>query len=328
MSKIKAELIAASALKLNRGEAEPAFLARVVVAIGNDISDETWSGISGPAQDWNNVAADALKLNKELPAFPDAEAPAAAPTTRRRAAAAPAPEPVEYEPTKGDEVTATSKRNKVVTGFIVEITDDVVVVNPASDGPEADDIELPIASNTFVLAGAAEPAASTNKVADELAGLAEPEVGDTVEVVTKREKIIVGNIEVLEGDDLVLKDAAGTEHELSMASLKSVKVKVKNAKSAAAPAPAPVATGRGRTRAAAEPAAGEAEKKTRSSNPAGVSLGGRIRELMCGDESLTVEQVSKKLTDEGINFRDTSVKMIRKDVLDVIAMLRQLKKIK
>ena len=142
----------------------------------------------------------------------------------------------------------------------------------------------------------------------------------------------MGNISVLEGDDLVLVDAAGTDHELSMAALVSVKVKVKNANAAAAaPAPAPAASSRGRAAApaSASPAAGAAdEKRTRSTNAPGVSLGGRIRELVCGDESLTVEQLSKMLTDEGIAFRDTSVKMIRKDVLDVTAILRSLKKIK
>ena len=181
MSKIKAELVAAAALEPKRGEPEAAFLTRLVAAVGNDIADEVWNGISPEAQDWNNAAADALKLSKPFPPFPDE---VSAPVTRARAVSAvPVAAPAPYEPKHGDEVTATSKRGKVVTGFVVAIDDGVVIVNAAHDGPEANDVELPIASNLFAPAvpGAATVAGTP---AGEPEGPSEPELGDTVEVTT------------------------------------------------------------------------------------------------------------------------------------------------
>jgi hypothetical protein len=325
MSKIKAELMAVSKLIPGRGEAEDSFLAKMVHAIGNVITDAEWASVSEPAQDWNNLAADALKNKLPLPPFPDAEAAPAA-TGRRRGTATPeAAAPVPYVPAKGDQVTATSKRGKVVTGFIVEITDGMVIVNAAADGPESDDVELSIDTNTFALSFGAV----TTKQ-DEPAGPVEPEVGDTLEVETARGKIIVGNATVIEGDDLVLVDASGADHELVISKLKSVKVKVKNAGVKATEA-APATTGRTRGAAKSEITATGEAVRTRSSNE--TPLGGRIRDILAsttaaGKVDMPLEAMVAQLTKEGFQFRDTSVKMIYKDTCYVIQKLREGAKLK
>lgn len=327
MSKIREALVAATGLKIGRGEDEQTFLSRVAKAVSEDIDDATWNGLGDPAQDWNNLACKALTAGQPLPPFPDAVAaePALAPRGRTRGAAAAPAALVAYEPKEGDEVIATSKRNKVVTGFIVEIKDGIAYVNPDREGPQDADIECPLVAYTFALADAGDTAPA-EAAAQEPAGPVDPQVGDTVEAVTKRDNVIVGNVVELGDDLMVLKDAAGGEHELVPSILKSVVVKVSNSASATAPA-----VSAGRTRGAAAtttpPAAG-GDKPKRSSNPEGVSLGGRIREIVCENEALTSEQVSVQLTKEGIQFRDTSVKMIWKDTHNVIKLLRDLKKLK
>ena len=60
MSKIRQALVEAAGLSKNRSEAEEDFLRRVVTAVGGEITDEVWAAIPGDAQDWNNVAADAI----------------------------------------------------------------------------------------------------------------------------------------------------------------------------------------------------------------------------------------------------------------------------
>lgn len=322
-SAIRNALISTSKLSAKPGESNDLFLARVVKAIGEDISQAEWDALIPAAQDWNNVAVDAVTAAKPLPPFPDEVADAApAPSSRRRGSAAPAEGP--YVPKEGDQVTATSKRGKVVTGFIVEIVDGVAIINAEKEGPEANDVEAPLDTWAFVLAGAA-PAGG----APEPEGKSDPEVGDTVEVTTARGKIIVGNIQVMEGDDLVLVDAAGGEHELIISKLKNFTVKVKANKSGAtstagAPAAAPAAAGRRRgagTAPAGGEAAGGAAAETKRASNAGVSVGGRINELVALNTAMTMEQVAAQLKKENLEFRDNTLSLTYNSAKKFMAML-------
>lgn len=334
MSKIRDELFAASGKTPNRGEAEGAFLNRVVVAISKEITDAVWNAISGPAQDWNNSAAEAIKAGKAVPPFPDVVAAAPAGRGRGRTPApAPAPEP--YEPAEKDEVSLTTKRGKVVEGFVVGFSEDgtLIYINAAVDGEEKDDEEFVIASCTIIPKEAeAELNEEREPGADEVPGDTKIEVSDTVEYTTKRGKVIVGNVVVLDGDELVMKDAAGNEHELLVSSAASFNLKVKNAGVAATPAvtttgrgrggratlaatpPAPAPTGRGRT-AAATPAEPPPAAKP-------LSLGGHIRQIMCADPAITIEAVDKKLKALKLDYREATLKAVYSDTLGVFTELR------
>ena len=331
MSAIRKELMEASGLAPKRGEDENAFLVRLQKAIAEDIDEATWNGLSEKAQDWNNDAADALTKGAAMPAFPDAEKaepePAATTGRRRGAAAAPAPAPVAYVPKEDDDVIVTTKRGKDIAGAIVELVEGLVVINPdGMDGDKSKDQEFELTSVTVKLAGAPAAAGGASQEPDEPA---EPEVGDTVEAVTMRDKVIVGNIVEMTDDALVLVDASGADHELSKARLKSLVVKVKNKAAAPAPAPAPAASSR-RGGAAAAPAAAPAadDSKPKRASNAGVSVGARIRELVCDDFTLTPDQVAAQLTKEKLEFRPATVGMIFKDTQFVIAELKKLKKLK
>lgn len=334
MSAIKQELMQAAEIKPKDGETEDAFLARLVTRIGSEIDTEQWDKLSAAAQDWNNLGSDAIDAQKPFPPFPDAEV-APSSSRRRGAAATPpaAPAPAPFVPKVGAAVTITTKRGKVETGVIVELTADEVIINAnGEDGAKEDDKEFALANVTIEPVGVQAASTAASPAAPEPKEPKTAEVGDTVEAVTARDKILVGNILVIDGDDLVLVDASGAEHELLKSKLKSIVVKVKNAKSGMTSAPAapaaPESTGRrGRSAAASPPAADtkpEEGKRTRSSNAgAAQTLGGRIRELICDNPAVTAEQVQATLTKENYQFAETSVRMIHKDTTVIIGMLRE-----
>ncbi len=331
MGKIREELMKAAEVAPKRGEDDGTFLIRLQKAISEEISEEVWNALSDEAQDWNNDAADAITAGKPIPPFKDEEVPAApAPAGRRRGPAAPeAPQaPTEYEPKVGDEVAATTKRGKVETGFIVEFDDSPLVLNAEKAGAEANDIELPMAGLVIVpkAAPAPAPAGRTRGAAKatEPEGPAEPEVGDTVEVETKRGKVLVGNVTVLEGDDLVIKDAAGTEHELSVATLKTFKVKVKNGpgKGPETAAEAPAAGRRRGGASTAAPAAPVADAKTKRSANGGVSVGTRVNELVIDNPGWTMEQVGTVLKKEGLEYRENTLSLTFSSAHKFLDLLR------
>lgn len=313
MSAIRKELMDAAKMDPKRGEDDATFLIRLQKAISEEIDEATWAGLSEKAQDWNNDAADAITAGKSIPPFPDetAAAPAPAPSRRRGATAEPE-QTVAYDPKKGDEVEVTTKRGKLVAGFIVELDAEVIVLNPEANGPEAKDIELPLPGSVVKpMVGAGLTKAAVDPKEPE-----EPEIGDTVAVITARDKNIVGLVVELSAETMVLKDSTGEEHELGINRLKSVLVKGKPAA-----APAPAASGR-RGAAAPAPAPAAGEKAKRASNPAGVSVGQRINEMVIDNPAMKVEEIGAALKKEGLEFRDNTLGMTFSSAHKFLDLLR------
>lgn len=306
MSKIQKELVEATELPTKRGEDRQEFLARLVKAVP-DLSDAEWEKLSKKAQDWFNDAADAKNAKaKTLPDFPDLEAEdePEAKTTRRGAA-----KEEKREPQVGDVAKITTKRGKVETGTIVEIDDKIVAIK-MGNGEEMEFNQDRVES--IEIAGGSAKASKDEPDA----GPAEPKVGATVVLVTKRGKEFTGKIVEIDADVIVL-DVDGKEEEFDQDRVASVTVKAEKAEKAA-----------GRRGAAKDEAKEEDKSEKKRASNGGVSVGGRIREIMCEDVGIEEEEVAKILKKEGLEFRDTSLKMIYKDTSAVFALLKAAKKLK
>lgn len=217
----------------------------------------------------------------------------------------------EAEPQPGDAVTLTTKRNVVVTGVVLEIDDTVVVLE--IDGKEAEYQRERVTSIVVSV-----PA----QVEDAVAGDETPQVGDTVQAVTKRNKEVVGEVAELDGNVLVVKVAGGGEIDVDMDTAKSVKVVKGSAKgeAPAAPAAAP-ATGR-RTDAPAAPAVPEKKSKVTNADNNGVSVTTRMREILCADPEMAVKELEVQLKKEGLTYKDATLQIVFKDVTKVISLLK------
>lgn len=335
MSKIQQLLAKATETDPKRGESitDPAYLKRLALAVG-ELPDKDWDALPEECQDWVNEAADAINAKKDVPVLPDAEkepvkeeAPA---RSRRRSAEAeePAKEAAAtpYKAAKGDKVKVVTKRGKEYEGTIVDPDDKGELV--LDDGKEELGLDLErIESVTPLNPPAEEPKNGRRRKAaedDEPAGPVEPEVTDTVELVTARDKTYLGNVIELSGDEIVIKTAAGEELEFDRAKLKSVVVKVKNAG---------VHAQLGRHRRSGEKDAkkdepeGKARKTTKEDN-GGVSVTTRARELMCDDLAADKEAIMKLLKKEGLDFKENTINLIYADVQKLVKMLRERKLMK
>lgn len=334
MSEIRKELMAAAEMAPKRGESDADFLIRLQKAISEEISEDVWNGLSVPAQDWNNDAADAISAGKLIPDFPDAvkaTEPEAAvtPGRRGRGAAAPAATPEVFKPKIGDEVTVETKRGKKSTGFVVDLDKEVIVINPnGSGGAEKDDEEFDLAAVTISPALKTEDAGTEEAPEEDL----DPKVGDTVSVVTARDKTIAGNILELSDETIVLVDASGDEHELGRSRLKSLTVKVKNGggtTKATEPEAAVTPGRRGRPpNPDKQPAAEKADGKIKRASNDGVSVGQRIKELVCDNMSMKVDDIGAKLKKEGLDFRPNTLTLVYSDAHKFLNILKERKMLK
>ena len=223
------------------------------------------------------------------------------------------------EPQVGDSVTLTTKRNAVIEGIIVEITDEVVVLDV--DGKEA---EYERARVTSIVVHPSEGAGAAD----------EPQVGDVVRVVTKRNKEVFGTVAEFDGDIMVLDQGKLGELEVDMTTAKEITVTGKAGKPAArgrrepaaptTPAPAAARSTRGTT--ATAPA--EKTSKTTKADNGGVSVGTRMREVICENPDAKVEQIGKVLATEKLSFKEATLKIVFKDVQTVIGLLKKLKRLK
>lgn len=330
---IRKELMEVAKLQPKRNEEENQFLIRLQKAISEDISEDDWNSLSPEAQDWNNQAADDITEKRPMKGFADEVHEPAQTSSRRRGAASSTPAATAFTPKLGDNVLVTTKRGKTVQGIIVDLTDSDVVLNADGDaGDNANDVEIPLDGASIVASNTAEALELENKAMQAGAAAVDdpakipPEIGDTIKVETARGKTVMGKITELDGDELVLQDSTGEEHELRVSKLKSFEIKVRaagNGKAEVSKVSDAPATRRGTgVTGGGAPAGSEVgEKPKRSSNEPGVSPGRRIRELLVEDSQLTDEQIGKALMKEKIEAREQSIKMIAKDTRYILHLL-------
>lgn len=315
MSKIQAELLKATDLSTKRGEDRQDFLGRLMKEVAA-LDDKGWDNLSKAAQDWFNDAADAKNAKaKVLPDFPDAEAEAVEEEktkTRRGSKAEPEAE-APAKPKVGMVAKITTKRGKSATGTIVELDDEVVVIK-LGDGTEEEFARDRVES--IEVASSGKAAKQEEPEADPIA------VGAEVTVTTKRGKSVTGKIVELD-DEVIVLDVDGKDEEFARDRVETITpVKGKGKKD----------DGEEKTktrRGAADADADKGDDKPkRSSNPAGVSVGTRIKELIAEDFEATEEEIGKALKKEGIEFRENTLGLQFKDCHKFIEILKKMKKIK
>lgn len=320
MSKILQELIKAADLSTKRGESPKDQKIRLVQAIG-EISEDEWNGLSEAAQNWFNEAADLVNAKKAPPDFPDEakeEKAEEKTTTRRRSAAAEEKEEKAYEPEVDDEVEVKTKRGAVTKGKVVEVDDKIVVVDDGQEEVEFTRDRL----ESIIKIEAEKPTSTRRKKADEepeAPAVAEPAVGDEIEAVTSRDKVVSGKV-VEVSDDLVVFDDGKGEVELTPSKLKSLKI----TKAAAAKSGR-----RGSAEKKDEPKdKEEGHKKTSKADNGGISAGQRMRELIVADFEATKEDIAKAMKKDGLTYRDNTLDLVYADTHKIIRMLKEAKKLK
>lgn len=303
--------------RANETITDQAYLMRLALGV-QKLSNEDWDKLDSAAKDWFNKAADSIESKSDIHAFPDIPQ-AEEPSTRRRGAAAePGAAPfTSKDAKKGDAVVVTTKRGRTIEGKVVEADDQGLVLE---DG-EGKDVELDHDKiESIKLAGGK---AAADPVVPDVA-----QVGDTVQVTTKRGKVVMGNIKELTDKDIVLVDVAGEIHEFDLDRLDGgITVKAK------APAGG---RGRGASEAKAEvksngaTSAADPAKTPRASTAAngGVSVTGRIRELIADDLTSTKEAISAQMKKDGLEFKQATLDLTYGDMHKIIGVLRDRKVIK
>ena len=320
MSKIEKELLAATELKAKRGEERQDLLGRIMKEVA-ELDDAAWDDLSQEAQDWFNDAADAKNAKaKTIPDFPDAEGDdepeqeEEKPSTRRSAGKA---KKAELE--VGVVAKITNKRGKSFTGTVVELDDEIVVLKMGNgDEEEIDRSRI----ESFEIAGGEDAPAEKEE------GPAEPKVGANVTVVTKRGKEVTGKVVEID-DEIIVLDVDGEDEEFDRSRVETIKVNGGKAGKAKAAEKEEVKEEKTSSRRAAkdEPAEEETKEK-RSSNPAGVSVGTRIKEIIADNIDASEADIAKVLKKEGIAFKENTLKLNYVDChkfLDILKAKKMLK---
>lgn len=307
MSKIQKELSDAAEIDPKRDEERQAFLLRLAMAV-NKLPNAVWDALSEGAQNWMNDAADAATAKKPLPEFPDAEPPASG-SSRRRVVAE---EPATFTPKVKDDVKVTTKRGKVVTGKIVEMDKEVVVLKT----PAGDEEELPLDRIEKI-----EPLAGGSKPDPAEEGPRDPVKGDTVTVTTKRGKVVTGVLVELSDSDIVLK-VDGGEEDFPRDRVESIKIEGGRKSDSAASG-----SGRRSLDGDKKDAPADDGKRTRASNGS-VSVGTRIRELIIEDFNRTADDIGKILKKENLEFRDNTLTLNYAEAHKMLELLKKAGKLK
>ncbi len=313
MSKIQKELCEAAETDPKRGEDRQDFLLRLALAV-NKLPDSEWNKLGKEAQSWVNDASDAANAKKELPDFSDAEK-AESGSSRRRVSqedAAPAP----YEPKLKDDVKATTKRGKIVTGKIVEMDKDIIVLKLVDGGEE--ELNRDRIEKIEPLGGSKDPAEE---------GPRDPKVGDTVTVTTKRDKVVTGEVVEMDKDIIVLKLVDGGEEEFMRDRIASIKVEGGRRAESGSTGRRSADSSKDNEGKGDEKPAAEDGKRTRATN-AGVSVGTRVRELIIENMDAKLEDISKMLKKENLEFRENTVQLNYADAHKLLDMLKKRKMLK
>lgn len=321
MSKIQQELMEACEISERKiKDLDRQAILKLILAGTNEMSDKEFDKLSDEAADWCNAAADAINAKaKELPEFPDFKAPGDDEGSSRRRRASSKEDEADTQTgskeitdaKKGQAVRILTKRGKDVSGHVVEIDKEVIVIK-TGDGDEQefdrDRIEK--------MYGLAEEGSSRRK-ADDAAD--DPiKVGAEVKVVTKRGKEVTGKIVELNEDLLVIDDGK-EEVEFDRDRVESI-TPVKAAKEEG--------SGRRRSSAKDEKEDKGEGKNTRVSNEAGVSVGTRIKELLAEDTEMSMEDIGKRLDKEGIAYKENTLQLNYRDCTKFLEVLKAAKRLK
>jgi hypothetical protein len=314
MSKIQEQLSAATdctpSKRKNESITDQDYMLRLLSAIA-DLPDAEWKKLPVPAQDWYNDNSDNVKAGKAIAPYPDVEPPLA-PRGRRAEA--------KKEAAVGDTVSVKTKRGKEITGELTVLDKEGLVIKEAS-GKEHELGHDSLDGGITVVGGNGGGTAAEPEVM-------EPEVSDTVEVVTAR-KTVVGNILEIDEKGLVIKDSTGKEHEFDKENVKSVTVKVKNAKGAApANGNKTTTTVVTKTVTSTATATDDKPKKITAATNGGVSATQRMREMICSDMEAKKDVIAATLKKEGLEFKQATLDLIYGDSHKLIGILRDLKKLK
>ena len=305
MSQIFKELIDATGVTKNRKESDQDHVKRVLEGVSN-LSDKEWEGLSQESQDWFNAAADAVGAKQDIPAFPDAEPEAKEEkkaSGRRSSAKAKS-----AEPKVGDTVTVKTKRGKEITGELVEIDEEVVVLEVDGEEQEFNQDRL----ESIVVSTAEE-----SKEEEKEEAAAEPKEGDTTTVKTKRGKEITGKIVEID-DEIVVLDADGEEQEFQRSRIESITVAEEKKP----------AGRRSTSKAKTEEKPAAEKKKVTAADNGGVSATGRMRELILDNMDASRDEIKKMLDKEKITFRDNTLQLVYSDVHKLLGMLKERKMLK
>ena len=315
MSKIQAELAEASEVTPSKRNSETitsqAYLKRLAVAI-QEMPEADWNKLSEPAQDWYNAAADAIDAKKDVPEFPDMPKEEASGGRRRSKAAE---EPVAYEPKEGDDVTVVWKKRgseATTVGKIKVLDDEGVVIDDGNDDVEiAKDKVVSISPNGSAVDGEVTKSAE-----------AKLEVGATVEITTKRGKVVTGEVELLNDTEIGLK--GGDDFVLA-----NVEVKVLGSAHVDITTSGGSRRGGGAAKAEAKPADTKKDDKAApAAKPAGVTT--RIRELMADglkkDGKLPDKAAMiKTIQAEGVEVKTSTADLTYNEFAKVVDLLRERK---
>lgn len=312
MSKIKAELLKVTGLKEQKDESDQEFRRRLLTAV-HALDDKGWESLSEEAQDWFNTAADQKNSKKDIHGFPDDKEEDT--PRRRRVAEAddvkPRSSSKEYEPAVGDMVLVKTKRGSEVSGEIVELDKDIIVVKDGKD----EEVEMQRSRVESI------ESIETDDTKDSKDEPKEPKVGDTVTVVTKRGKTVSGELVEQDKDVVVIKDGK-EEVEFARDRLESIAVDGGSKEEETTT----------RRRSSSKDKDGDKDegksKKTTKDDNEGVSVTTRMRELILDDVKAERDDISKKLKKEGLTFKDNTMQLVYTEVHRLLKMMTERKMLK
>lgn len=337
MSKIQAELATATGIKPESGQPinDVAYVKDLMRGVAK-LPDEAWDKLSTDAQTWYNSSADSVKAGTGVTIFPDmatAEEPARRSRRVDPESAPPPPATSSSKPAKGDKVNVVTVKGNSYAGKVVEPDDDGYLI--LDDGKE--ELSLKWANIKSCAGDAPVPAPApaaeegrrrNRKTEDDAPApskLKEPQVGDTVEIKTKRGTIKVGNVvEMKPGAFIAIKDVGGDELEYEYERIESVTIKVDNSKKST-----DADEGRPRRRAGGddEPAPRSRSKGAEpDAAPSGgerdVGIGEKARLLVIQNRSMSRDDFVRAALKNWPTAKENTLRLIYGDVHKLLGMLK------
>lgn len=315
-SKIQAHLAKATEVNPGRGQSikDESYIRELMRAVAK-LSDPAWDKLDEAAQDWYNASADSVKNGAGVKPWPDLveEEKEETSTRRRRSSEDDDSAPKLPKVKKGDKVELKTKKGSNFSGTVIDPDDSGELV--IDDGKEEVGIKIEnIVELKLVEPPKEEPVKGRRRAAEDdepPASKTDPEVGDDVELKTKRGTVKVGKVVEINEAIIAIKDITGEEVEFDRDRLESVKVILKAQKAGEKQA--------GRRRGGEEEG-GEDEKDSKAGQGKATL---RARELVLDNLDLSKEEHLAKMKKEFPDCKETTVKLIYTEVHKLIKMLEE-----